>query len=710
LKGATTNQIRRYGFSILKLENNLKSTIDYVTALLLCSGRGGQIWQAYSSFKQQTTLVWQMLRKARAVLRTPESTNDFPHRRRGPIQIPLTTGAEILDKLINARPHDPNHTPSKNTSSHVSPFIPHPLNPIAPSIATTSPPMIENATIFNMIDLLEAARPPSLPEKRSPILVGLGLGFFGNYLLSQYFGSNNDADIASLNENLRKVNSKLLVTNRRIDFLAKNISNSVNVIKSVLDKLVEAQQTSDIHYAVQWTLDQLVSSIQNVKDSFKFSELTITLLQKGILNAELLDLKSLKRTIEEGLQSFPKMSFPLEITRYQLKNIVKIVRIEFIGHLKYILTLPLTRKQEYEVYTLIPHPVKVGSSDLVLPEIRNTILKNEVSYIVTKKSNVYSISNTQHIMIELEPMYNIDKGTCEWEGYLGNASAMLQLCNYKKVGQISDIFVTETENYRLVHFSKRTKVTLDCPEKQVRDSLEGLHRLPLACDIQTDTVFWPAKQTVTVNLDVNQSLFLDSSNLPLISVNASDKVHSSLRDLISKLPKKGEPFTIDFHDIPLEDIQSISVYTHLFTIIIVVINSILIGVLIKRARNNTLNRTSSFHSSGSYVRDKFRDIRDSIRNRKRKLHGRDTLRRVRDSLRSRGSTLRDSIRSGGSTIKSRVKRNTPASPKVIKTRKRRNPSSDSRPPPQVTAETNTDWQLPPYAPPPKTYPILPRYS
>ena len=128
----------------------------------------------------------------------------------------------------------------------------------------------------------------------------------------------------------------------------------------------------------------------------RFGARIVTLLKKGIINAELIDLKSFKKIITKGRKSFPKLEFPLDITRYQLKHIIKILKIQKIGHLKFMMIIPLTRNQEYEVFSLIPHPGKLGPTDLVLPEVRDVILINRDTYIITNNINVYSISLTKH--------------------------------------------------------------------------------------------------------------------------------------------------------------------------------------------------------------------------------------------------------------------------------------------------------------------------
>ena len=91
--------------------------------------------------------------------------------------------------------------------------------------------------------------------------------------------------------------------------------------------MVEQNQQNNIHYAIEWNIDQLLESITTIRDTFKFGELTITLLNQGVINADLIDLKSFKKIIAEGLKAFPEMEFPLETTRYQLNHIIKILKI-----------------------------------------------------------------------------------------------------------------------------------------------------------------------------------------------------------------------------------------------------------------------------------------------------------------------------------------------------------------------------------------------
>ena len=66
-----------------------------------------------------------------------------------------------------------------------------------------------------------------------------------------------------------------------------------------------------------------------------------------------------------------------------------------------------------------------------------------------------------------------------------------------------------------MYFLKLTRVTFDCPDKIMKDSFVGLHKLPLGCDIIIDYVRWPAKQSIKVeSLSSNEIFSLDTIKLP----------------------------------------------------------------------------------------------------------------------------------------------------------------------------------------------------
>ena len=101
--------------------------------------------------------------------------------------------------------------------------------------------------------------------------------------------------------------------------------------------MIEQNKKTDLHYAIQWNLDQLLSLNAEILNSFKLAELTLTLLDKGILNADLIELDSFKLIVEEGLKLFPELRFPLEINRTNLRHIVRILKVQRVGKKKFVM-------------------------------------------------------------------------------------------------------------------------------------------------------------------------------------------------------------------------------------------------------------------------------------------------------------------------------------------------------------------------------------
>lgn len=650
LTGSTTNQLNRYGYTFLKLETDLLQVLNYIYDLLLCSGRGGELWTKFYAFREQASVIWTMLKKA---------------------------GVKERANIKNSLP-----TPSSNQSNA----------------------QVGNASHSNtnhaLLNYLSQARPVSARQAqlRNPLLIGLGLGFLGSYLFSSIFDTSNKGDIDALNRNIQKQNKLIKITNERLDMLAKNVSNSFDTVKKVLDKLVEQNELADIHSAIQWNLDQLLASITDNRNAFTSSEVTITLLEKGILNPDLIDLASLENIVSEGRKSFPTLDFPIEISRFQLESIVQILKVQKISLHKFLMVIPITHKRTYDVFTLVAHPIRLDATSLVVPELRNVLLKSNDSYIITDKSNMYSLLTTNHLLLEIEPIYNEQKATCEWEAFKKNTTAMLKICNYRKGSQGPDIFMVETDQHRLIYFPEATRVTLECPDHRMKDTLKGLHKLPLACDLLTDEVLWPAKQTMTIEaFNPNNSLLLDSSHLPLITVDKSSEMHSSLRQLINKVTS-GDSFTLDFdyHGLQLEQIATYSIFAQSALTIIVVINSLLIAFLLikwiyHRKRANSVSQDVP-------LQNKFREFRDSLRSRKERLTFTKGSKTFRDSLRARGSNIRNTIKDEAHQLKYRIQN----SPKAI-----RPPNI----PYTVEAGTNTNVNIYPLPDSvPELYPVLPRYT
>lgn len=646
LKGITKNQLNKYGFVLLKLETEYKNVLNYLTHLLLCDGRGSELWVKFYRFRDQATALWKLLRKAGVQRRDN------------------TDGLTILTILPNRSVTDLEIASERPTT-----LLTH---------------------LFQ-----ERPRKGTRQQNRSPAIIGLGIGFLASYLFSSIFDNNNKHAIENINKNINVNNKLLRITNERIDMLATNVSLAFNAVKTVLDKLAVNQELADIHQTIIWNFDQLLASITDIRNTFKASEVTITMLEQGVLNPDLIDLDSFKATIEEGRKSFPTLDFPIEVSRYTLAHIVKILKLHRVSLHKFLMVIPLTSRKAYEVYSLFPHPIRMDVNHLVVPELRNVLLKSNDSYIIADKDSMYSVLPTNHILLKVEPIFSLSKSTCEFEAYKANTSAVLRLCNYKKATSDSGTFVTETEEHRLVYFSESTKVLIDCPRHQTRDALIGLHKLSLACDVRTDDVYYPAKQTVAIeSLEINETLLLDSTPLPIINVNRTSKVHESLRALIRDIPVN-DSFTIDFayHGLQLDEVTTYSLFGQSALSLIVILNSIFIVFLFVKWWTHR-NKTNSPHDP--YLQDKFKRLRNSIRSFKNKNKESFRAKRQRQSF-------RESVKDRTDRIKQMIH----SSPKI---HNRFDSVSSLKVPTTINAGTNTDLNLNIANKLPEVYPTLPRYT
>lgn len=463
LERSNKNQVQRFTYVCLKLENSFDNTIKYVDSLVLCSNETMiEVWDNYNAVKRQLNDVWSKLKlwENRGKTYFPEPTWES--------NIPT-----LIDTLETTRPID------KAPSQH---FL--------------------------------------------GTIIALGVAFGAGALTTSLVGTlskeDNEKQIKALNDNIHKVNKKIQITNERIDVLSENVTNAVNDIKIILDKIVKLHKKTHIYEVMIWNIEQLIETSIDTYHSFRLGEIIITMLESGILNADLIEITTFKNIITEGLTFFTNLKFPVEISKHTLPDIIKILEIRKIGHNNFIMVIPLVNKDLYKTYSLIPHPVNVESKTLVIAELDNVILVSKDNYIITAAENVHSFTKEAHMIQRIEPINALHRSTCEWESYNQNLTAMLVLCNYKKVGLTNGIYMTETRYYRIIYLTEKTQVELDCPDGRIRDTLEGLHKIPIQCDVNTDQVYWPSRQTMKIDMHellTNIPNNFDATQLPITHLN-----------------------------------------------------------------------------------------------------------------------------------------------------------------------------------------------
>jgi len=654
--------VQRLTYLTLKLEKTFTSLIKYVDSLALCSNEHlDELWINYNTITLHLDTIWQKFK----AWKTSKQRTSFPTST-WETQVPV-----IITTIEASRP--------SNTQ--------------------------------------QGSRPQSFLGIIAGLGVAFGVGAITSAIPSLFGGSNNNVnDIKTLNNNIQKLSKQILITNNRIDVLAENVTNAINDVKVILNKIVAVSERAETLNTLLWNIDQIIDSYSELFQSFRIGKLIVTLLESGIITPDLIDIYTFNKIIHEGLSAFPDLTFPINITKYTLPDVIKILHIEKVSHNNFLMMIPLTHKEVYQIYNVIPHPINIETKALVIAELNNVILVNNHSYIITSVDNIHSFNKEEnHIIKDIVPIYNLHHPTCEWVSFTKNLSAMINLCNYKKVGGTTEIHMSETPYYRLIHLPNLTQVELDCPEGKIRDSLEGLHKIPLECDIRTENVFWPARQTLKIdiiNLLTQIPQPFDATKLPVININQTTQIHSSIKALITKLPGEDDSFTFNFekYDLSLEEVQSYTIIAYGTLSILVILNSIFIGLMIIMKCKRWLTNKSNKHDSEFPPRNSFTGLRDSLKKRTEGL---------RDSLKARTVGVRDSFRINKDKFRSSLSSKFPHSPSLTTLRDnlRResttpinsaNIGTNTEPLPIEMSSNNLDI-TPSKKQPSYIYPTIPRY-
>ena len=561
------------------------------------------------------------------------------------------------------------------------------LSDVFDELKTTLDPIWKNLTTIdagkpaNIVTLgymgqrLKVDRPsPDQQIFLSGVAIGT-VGLISGGLIGSLFSGSGDQSekINALNDNIQAVNTKVRVTNTRIDVLSKNLTTSINKIRLILESMTELNERTQSTFTIQWNLEQLKQAAINLLILFRISDNSITLLRSGYINADLLNLETFRRVIVEGTSHYKTMKFPIsEITREHIPEIISLIKIQHIEQNKFIMLIPLVLDVEYETYSLLPHPIKLSTGAIMIAEINDLILINDNEYISLHSRDVKSINDETHVIDQTYPSWNHKHDSCEYAGFTGNVDKVLKLCNFKKLGNPTGIYLADVPNHnlRLLYVPNSTQIYLQCPGTRIKESVVGLNLIPYECDLTSKEVSWPAK--LSQDIDIDKLLIksekggtIDIDSLLPFILNESQPLHESIKTQIENLPSEDDKFTFDFDsfDVSLEEITSYSIVTSGGIIIIIVIHSILLAfIYLPKLRNWIRNRRERKSLDDSMelgelgTRERIRNYlpkspRDSLR-----LSFRKSLRRAR-GLSSRGkSSLTSSIRSVASSTRDNTRK------------------------------------------------------
>ena len=143
-------------------------------------------------------------------------------------------------------------------------------------------------------------------------LLGIRIGAVGGGMVGSLFGSDNLEQINTINENLKTVNKKVKITNKRLDVLTQNVANAMKDIKVILDRIQKMTSDGEKRQNIIWNLEQIVDVVSHTELLFKLGETSMTLLRKGFLNLDLVEVGTVQKILEKGIEAFPDLESPKE--------------------------------------------------------------------------------------------------------------------------------------------------------------------------------------------------------------------------------------------------------------------------------------------------------------------------------------------------------------------------------------------------------------
>ena len=543
---------------------------------------------------------------------------------------------------------------------------------------------------------------PDLQLAKPTVSIFLGVGIAlvtgtlaGGLISTLFSGTDHTNDIANINDNLHKVNSKVLLTNKRIDILSENVAKSLKDMQVILSNMVSLNKGQEERQMIVWNLGQLKHAGISTVLMLKITDNTLTLLKAGYINSELLDLKSFKEVINEGENYFPNLQFPVRnLTRRGLNDIQSLIEVKSVGINHFIMVIPLTYKQNFDIFRLVPLPIRLQPKELMIASLKEDImLFDGKKYMLTTEDALSKIQD-QYILKKNVPVWDITESSCQLEAFRKNTTEVIRLCQFRRLGISHDLYLTDTKSHRIIYTETERTITVDCPSGRIRQQITGLHVVPNQCDISTTGVNWPAKVEKTVELSTmldqaDKSSTFDITSLPIFEVNDTNSLHETIKTQIENLPTNDSlTFTFKDFDLSTEEVQVYSTFAYILLFVVILINSILIGILFfKHWRNNHLNDAESGIGIGTNI--------------SRGLFPRDSLNNLRTSLRtkiqnikskwSNQSSRRSSIRSSIKSAQSRARRRSRSIGRKIRNasiRGRRSKSPTTRKN-TVEASTNT---------------------
>jgi len=355
--------------------------------------------------------------------------------------------------------------------------------------------------------------------------------------------------LRSLNSTLLAVSENERILSKGLDEMAKHISEHDSEIKEMFSGTSMLLAVSEHNMQLERALDECRREYNILIDAILNS-------QKGILQPHLITPAQIVKQMKASQADVPsELTLPIPLSATYQNLIVNIIDLDvFIRNnfLVYVIRLPLTNHIKYNVYHVLPLPIRIKDTDnqfiFILPEreylLMDTAKRYHARLRVTEIKECKSITARHKICKQSSPVQLTHlHEDCEVE-MLQSLRAIPSSCS-QRIAEINRTIWTQLDDNQWLYVAPRPDaLTILCSKQEPSDmEIEGTGKLRLHsnCKAYGARVLIQAQTAVTFNNSEKDiipplSLDYDCCNFVGRSVKLND-VHLDLpvKNIINRL-------------------------------------------------------------------------------------------------------------------------------------------------------------------------------
>lgn len=319
--------------------------------------------------------------------------------------------------------------------------------------------------------------------------------------------TNFNNTISKLNSNEKALNQNFLTMKKFVNDLNTNLS--ITDIRSIMNT----------HFGViDGMIEDLTTEVNTIVEAILFAK-------QNVLHPKIISPTQIYTELTTNLKSLKTgKQFPLTLTVEDIHLLIDISPLNVFyvnSKLIFILNIPLVTPQEFELYHVYPLPVPHKFKDLTF-----ALVQPSKRYLaITTNRQSYAQFNYLEQCKKLSPEHFICDGINEYSSH-SNPSCESQLltkildslpkeCITKFMYGEVEIWQKLTNNRWIYIYSNPTKLTVDCPPKQITDfslTNTGILSLDKDCKAYANLIQLMATGDIITNYtspDINIDLVLD---------------------------------------------------------------------------------------------------------------------------------------------------------------------------------------------------------